>query len=333
MRPFAVLLVVVSLGCAHQPVANPSTTAAVADLSATVELEEFRLPNEGAFPHDPATGHDGVLWFTEQRANAIGAFDPFVHTFREYRIPTPDSGPHGIAVDAFGDVWFTAGKRGYIGRLDPDAGAFAEWPMPDARAKDPHSLACAPDGTMFFTVEEGGFVGRLDPRTGKIDLRQLAEGSRPYGVAIGKDGAPYFCEFGANRIGRLDPTSLEIREYTLPEGARPRRIAVASDGALHYTDFARAKHARLDPRTGLVREWPTRAQPYAIAITPDDRVWFVETGVSPNTLVRFDPRTEQSLSMPIPSGGGVVRNMVATPDGRLYLAESGTNRVAIATPR
>ena len=37
--------------------------------------------------------------------------------------------------------------------------------------------------------------------------------------------------------------------------------------------------------------------------------------------------------MPIPSGGGVVRNMVATPDGRLYLAESGANRIAIATPR
>jgi virginiamycin B lyase len=327
------LFVVISLGCAHQPVANPSTTAAVADLSATVELDEFRIPTAGAFPHDPAAGHDGTLWFTEQKANAIGRFDPFMHTFREYRVPTPNSGPHGIAVDAFDDVWFTASTGGYIGRLDPDTGAVTAFPMPDARAKDPHSLAFAPDGTLFFTVEEGGFVGKLDPRTRKIDLRELGAGSLPYGIVIGVDNAPYFCEFGANRIGRLDPKSLEVREYTLPEGARPRRIAVASDGALHYTDFARAKHARLDPRTGLVREWATRAQPYAIAITPDDDVWFVETGVSPNMLVRFDPKTEVALSMAIPSGGGVVRNMVATPDGRLYLAESGTNRVAVATPR
>jgi virginiamycin B lyase len=333
MRPLAVMLVIVSLGCAHQPVANPSTTAAAADLSASVELEEFRIPRDGAFPHDPASGHDGMLWFTEQKGNAIGRFDPFLHTFAEFPIPTADSGPHGIAVDAQGDVWFTAESRGYIGRLDPDAGAVHEWPMPDPRASDPHSLAFAPSGVLFFTVQRGGFVGRLDPRTNKIDLRELRAGSLPYGIAIGKDGAAYFCEFGANRIGRLDPTSLEIREYTLPEGARPRRIAVANDGALHYTDVARAKHARLDPQSALVREWSTRPQPYAIAITPDDLVWFVETGVSPNTLVRFDPKTEQSLSMPIPSGGGIVRNMVATPDGRLYLAESAANRIAVATPR
>ena len=54
--------------------------------------------------------------------------------------------------------------------------------------------------------------------------------------------------------------------------------------------------------------------------------------MTPNTLVRFDPRTEQFSSAPIPSGGGVVRNMVATPDGELYLACSGVNKVAIAVP-
>ena len=52
--------------------------------------------------------------------------------------------------------------------------------------------------------------------------------------------------------------------------------------------------------------------------------------MTPNTLVRFDPRTEQFSSAPIPSGGGVVRNMVATPQDALYLACSGVNKVAIA---
>jgi hypothetical protein len=36
---------------------------------------------------------------------------------------------------------------------------------------------------------------------------------------------------------------------------------------------------------------------------------------------------------PIPSGGSVVRNMVATPEGKLYLACSGVNKVAIAEMR
>jgi hypothetical protein len=52
--------------------------------------------------------------------------------------------------------------------------------------------------------------------------------------------------------------------------------------------------------------------------------------VQPNTLVSFDPATKHFSSTPIPSGGGVVRNMVATPEGKLYLACSGVNKVAVA---
>src|SRR4051812_22707449 len=106
MRSLAVLLVAISFGCAKQPVANPSTTAAIADLSASVDLVEFRLPRADAFPHDPAVAHDGMFFFTEQHANAIGRFDPFLHGFREYRVPAADSGPHGIVVDVLGQVWF-----------------------------------------------------------------------------------------------------------------------------------------------------------------------------------------------------------------------------------
>jgi len=58
-------------------------------------------------------------------------------------------------------------------------------------------------------------------------------------------------------------------------------------------------------------------------------VWYSESGVSPNTLIRFDPRTQTFARTAIPSGGGVVRNMVATPDGKLYLACSGVNKVGI----
>jgi virginiamycin B lyase len=43
----------------------------------------------------------------------------------------------------------------------------------------------------------------------------------------------------------------------------------------------------------------------------------------------FDPKTEQFQTKAIPSGGGVMRNMVATSDGKLYLAESGINKVAV----
>jgi virginiamycin B lyase len=58
-------------------------------------------------------------------------------------------------------------------------------------------------------------------------------------------------------------------------------------------------------------------------------VWYSESGVQPNTLVRFDPASEEFQTWAIPAGGGVVRNMMATHDGNIVLAESGVDRVAL----
>ncbi|HEX9148135.1 MAG TPA: cytochrome C, partial [Thermoanaerobaculia bacterium] len=196
-------------------------------------------------------------------------------------------------------------------------------------------LAFDPEGTIFVTVQGGNLVGRLIPKTGKVDLREVpTPRARPYGIVVGPDGAAWFCEFGSNKIGRLDPRTLEIREYPLPEGARPRRIASNLDGFLYYSDFARGFIGRLDPKSGKVEEWASpggrRSQPYGIASTRDGTVWYSESGVEPNTLVAFDPKAKSFAKWPIPSGGGVVRNMVATPDGKLFLALSGVNKVAVA---
>jgi hypothetical protein len=115
------------------------------------------------------------------------------------------------------------------------------------------------------------------------------------------------CHTGTHKLGTLDPDTMRIREYNLPAaGARPRRIALAPDGTVYYTDFARAYLGHFDP--------------YGIAITSDGEVWWSESGVKPNTLVRFDPKSESFSTKPIPCRGSVVRNMVATPDRQLYLA-------------
>jgi len=45
-------------------------------------------------------------------------------------------------------------------------------------------------------------------------------------------------------------------------------------------------------------------------------------------LVRFDPKSEKFERWPIPSGGGVVRNMATTSSGNLALACSGVDTMA-----
>ncbi len=70
-----------------------------------------------------------------------------------------------------------------------------------------------------------------------------------------------------------------------------------------------------------------RSQPYGIAAV-NDILRYREAGVQPNTMVRFDPRTEMLQTWKIPSGG-VVRNIDVSKDGKLALACSGVNRVAL----
>jgi virginiamycin B lyase len=303
----------------------------------TAHITEYDVPTPHSRPHDPAVAPDGSLWWTGQQANRLGRLDPSTGTIKEYPLKTPDSGPHGLVADNAGNIWFTANYAGYVGKLNPSTGEISEYKMPDAAAKDPHTPVFDQDGILWFTVEESNFVGRLDPNTGKIHLQPVpTPHAVPYGIVVSSAGVPWFCEFGTNKLASVDPKTMKITEYKLPEGARPRRLAITKDDTIYYSDYARGYLGRFDTHTGLQKEWQSPSgkgsEPYGIAITRDGAVWYAETSAKPNRLVRFDPSAQQFSSEPIPSGGGVVRNMVATKNGRLYLACSGVNKVAVVQP-
>src|SRR5207244_3089771 len=97
---------------------------------------EYPLPRAKAFPHDPAVGADGIVWYTDQANSYIGRLDPATSTVTDYATPTRMSGPHGIVVAPDGGVWYTANFVGRLGRLDPATGAIKEFPLP-AEARDP----------------------------------------------------------------------------------------------------------------------------------------------------------------------------------------------------
>jgi virginiamycin B lyase len=177
-------------------------------------------------------------------------------------------------------------------------------------------------------------VGRLDPRSGEIRLvKSPTPRSNPYGMVVSSHDVPWFCEFGANKLASIDPETMAIHEYALPNaGSRPRRIAITPDDVIWYSDYARGYLGRFDTKTGEVKEFASpggaNSLPYGIVYLKR-AVWYSESGVRPNTLVRFDPATETFQTWAIPSGGGVVRNMMVTRDGNIAMAESGVNRVAL----
>ncbi len=312
---------------------KPAPDAVVIPGSVEVSIKEWQVPTPGSRPHDPAYAPDGSVWYTGQMANVLGRFDPKTERFKEYPLKTPDSGPHGLVADKDGNIWFTANFKAYIGKLDPKTGDITEYPMPDPKARDPHTLIFAPNGNIYFTVQGGNMVGRLNPKTGEGKVvSSPTPKSNPYGMVVNSKGIPFFVEFGSNKVASLEPDTLAIHEYVLPHvDSRPRRIAITPDDVLWYTDYSRGYLGRLDPKTGKVSEWASpggpRSKPYGITAV-GDILWYSESNTKPNTVVRFDPKTEKFQTWIIPSGGGVVRNMVHTPEGNLWMACSGVNGIA-----
>ena len=102
---------------------------------------------------------------------------------------------------------------------------------------------------------------------------------------------------------------------------------------------ARSGRRRWTPRaqTGEIAEWPSPSgpdsHPYALAYA-GGAIWYNESGVRPDALVRFDPATETFQSWVIPSGnvyGGIVRHMRRTRDGNLLIHQTSTNRIILVT--
>ena len=293
-------------------------------------IHQFPVPTLGSRPHDPLAAHDGSIWYTGQLSNKMGRLDPKTGAFKEYPVKL-QTGPHGLVEDKDGNIWFTGNFRSLIGKLDPKTGTVTEYPMPDPAAKDPHTLIFDHNGILWFTVQQGNFVGRLDPKTGAIKLvHPPTDKARPYGMAVNSKGQVFFVEFGSNKVATIDD-HMQIKEYPLPDpAARPRRIAIDDQDIIWYTDFARGYLGRLDPATGKVTEWLSpsgpKSEPYGIVFTKG-ALWYNESFAKPNTIVRFDPKSEKFQSWAIPGGGDIVRNMSVTADGNPVTANSLVNQV------
>ncbi len=95
----------------------------------------------------------------------------------------------------------------------------------------------------------------------------------------------------------------------------------------------------MNPKSGEIKEWDSpsgpRSHPYGIVVL-DGAVWYNESGVRPDVLVRFDIATETFQSWPIKSGNlyaGLVRNARKTPQGTLLIHQTATNRIIEVIPQ
>jgi streptogramin lyase len=141
-------------------------------------------------------------------------------------------------------------------------------------------------------------------------------GGRGIGVTLASSRAA-----PATEVGELKVT---IHEWSVPtKGAPPHDPAVGPDGALWFTEQMANKLGRLDPTTGAVKMWVSPAGhdsgPYGIAISTDRMVWYSESGVKPNTIIQFNPKTGNFARAIIPPVGAWCATWRQRPTGGCIL--------------
>lgn len=327
----SVLLTLIAL-----PVFAPDLTAQAAP-KAPVQITEWTVPWEKTRPRDPYVDAQGKVWFVGQAGNYIAHLDPASGEFKRYEIEE-GTHPHNLIVDKSGKVWFAGNRNARIGALDGATGKSTIYPMPGGSPRDPHTMIFDAKGGIWFTAQGGNAVGYLDTKSGKVQVADVStRNARPYGIVMDAKGRPWFAQLGTNKIGMIDPATLKITDYSLAnDRSRVRRLEVTPDGAVWYGDYTRGMLGRFDPGTGVTKEFPmpgaATSLPYAMAQDDRGRLWLVETGVQPNRLVGFDPKTESWISVtPIAeSGAKTVRHMVFHAPTRTLWFGTDANTIARA---
>ena len=268
-------------------------------------------------------------------ATSLGRLDPKTGVMKEYPLKMAGSGPHGLVADKDGNIWYTANSKGYIGKLNPKTGDTDRYQLPDpARSRSPHPHVRSEGHPLVHRCRTANIVGRL------IRNRR-GEGGQPAHAeeqpVRDRDEFQGHAVRSANSTRTSSPASIRPRwrfkEYALPnpDDAPPadrhheRRCDLVCG---LFARLSRPVRSRDRKSQGVRVAW--RSEIAALRDYGGQRHRLVQRSEhQPNTLVRFDPKTEKFQTWAIPSGGGVVRNMMATKDGNLVLAESGVNKVAL----
>src|SRR5215213_2964903 len=136
-------------------VLSPLQVFAQSTAEPQITIKEYDVPS-GAGPHDvaPSPEPNGKVWYTAQRAGALGWLDPV--TGETKHIPLGrGSAPHGVIVGPDGAPWVTDGGQNAIVRVDPKTEEVKVFPLPGGRSVNLNTAAFDKNGILWFTGQSG----------------------------------------------------------------------------------------------------------------------------------------------------------------------------------
>lgn len=288
----------------------------------------FPLPS-GAGPHDVAPAPDGTVWYTAQRAGALGRLDPATGKAEQIALG-PNSAPHGVIVGPDGAAWVTDSGQNAIVRVDPTSRAVKLFPLPASSAHaNLNTAAFDGSGILWFTGQ-AGYYGRVDPKSGEVRVWEAPRGRGPYGITATPKGEIYYVSLAGSHLAHVDTktgVATVIEPPTPQQGAR--RVWSDSKGRLWISEWNSGQVSVYDPASRQWQQWKLPGESpkaYSVYVDERDRVWL--TDFSANAIVRFDPATAKFESFPSSERGAAVRQMLGRT-GEAWGAESGNNRLVV----
>jgi len=176
MRSFAAVLLAI--------VATAFAPTGLAAQEVEVSIKTWKLPPASHYPHDPMVAADGSIWYSGERSNILGRFDPETERFTEFVTDFPYSEPHGLKEGTDGSVWFTASgaEPPYIGKLNPTTGEFTEYPVTYPTSRD---MTDFPNMRTYLPLDEsprGVHSLAIDQRGNGVVQHVWRKHARPTGA-------------------------------------------------------------------------------------------------------------------------------------------------------
>jgi virginiamycin B lyase len=193
----------------------------------------------GEHPHDVApAAFDQRIWYTAQRAGALGLFDPETGGIETIPLGT-GSAPHGVIVGPDGAAWVTDGGLNAIVKVDSEIFTSSQYPVPGANA-NLNTAVIDRNGVVWFTGQ-AGVVGRVDPARHEpgdpAEIIDAPRGRGPYGITVTPAGDVYFASLAGNYLGRIesDGESFRVVELDPPTPDQGTRRAWSDSQGVIWT--------------------------------------------------------------------------------------------------
>jgi virginiamycin B lyase len=196
-----------------------------------------------------------------------------------------------------------------------------EYKVPAANSQ-PTDIVMGSDGLLYFTEKGASQIGQMT--TGGVfkEFPTITPNALPTGIIVGADRDLWFTEPGVAKIATL--INGKVTEYSAGAGAAPQYLANApAASTMAFTDSGRNAIGTITT-AGVVSgpfTVPTaNAGVSAIALGPDQNMWFCETAAS--KIGRFNTQTDTvDEEIPLPAGASPA-DIIQGPDGAMWFTEN-----------